>query len=49
MPFKSKRQERAAFGGYLGAKMKKAAPEWASKTNQKTLPETAKKTKKNSK
>jgi len=43
MPFKSKKQERAAFGGYLGEKMKKAAPEWASKTDQKNLPETASK------
>jgi hypothetical protein len=38
MPFKSKSQERAAFSGALGEKMKEAAPEWASKTNQKKLP-----------
>lgn len=38
MPFKSKKQERAAFGGYLGPQMKKAAPEWAAKTDQKHLP-----------
>lgn len=38
MPFKSLSQERAAFSGALGPKMKAAAPEWASKTNQKSLP-----------
>lgn len=38
MPFKSKSQERAAFGGYLGSEMKKDAKEWADKTNQKDLP-----------
>ncbi len=38
MPFKSKAQERAAFSGALGSKMKKAAPEWAKQTNQKALP-----------
>ena len=38
MPFKSKSQERAAFAGYLGPEMKKAAPEWASKTPKK-IPE----------
>ena len=37
MPFKSKAQERAAFGGYLGPEMKKDAKEWASKTDQKKL------------
>ena len=37
MPFKSQAQERAAFSGALGPKMKAAAPEWASKTNQKSL------------
>ena len=37
-PFKSKAQERAAFAGYLWPKMKKAAPERASKTDQKWLP-----------
>ena len=39
MPFKSKVQQRAAFSGALGPKMKAAAPEWASKTNEKRLPE----------
>ena len=38
MPFTSKRQARAAFGGYLGKEMKKKAPEWASKTDFKNLP-----------
>jgi hypothetical protein len=38
MPFKSKAQERAAFGGYLGSEMKHDAKEWASKTDQKHLP-----------
>jgi hypothetical protein len=45
VPFKSKKQERAAFGGYLGEKMKKTAPEWASKTDQKNLPESVSKEK----
>ena len=39
MPFKSKEQEKAAFGGYLGKEMQEKAPEWAEKTNQKKLPE----------
>ena len=39
MPFKSLKQERAAFGGYLGPEMKRDAKEWASKTNQSKLPE----------
>lgn len=38
MPFKSKAQERAAFGGYLGPEMKAKAKEWADMTNQDTLP-----------
>jgi hypothetical protein len=38
MPFKSKAQERAAFGGYLGEEMKRDAEEWAEKTDQKHLP-----------
>lgn len=39
MPFQSKAQMRAAFGGYLGPKMKAAAPQWASETpNAKALP-----------
>ena len=32
MPFQSKSQARAAFGGFLGPKMKMAAPQWASET-----------------
>lgn len=43
MPFKSKAQERAAFAGYLGPKMKKSAKEWAAKTDQKSLPAKVKK------
>jgi hypothetical protein len=40
MPFKSKAQMRAAFGGYLGKKMKSKAKEWAHETpNLSTLPE----------
>ena len=40
MPFVSKSQERAAFGGYLGAAMKAKAKQWADETpNQKSLPE----------
>ena len=42
MPFLSKSQERAAYSGALGEKMKEAAPEWASKTDQEDLPEHAK-------
>lgn len=38
-PFKSLKQERAAFGGYLGKEMKSKAKEWASETDQKSLPE----------
>jgi len=39
MPFKSKAQMRAAFGGYLGGEMKKKAKEWADETpNIKSLP-----------
>ena len=39
MPFKSKAQMRAAFGGYLGKEMKEKAPEWAEKTkSMKKLP-----------
>lgn len=45
MPFKSKAQERAAFSGALGPKLKASAKEWASKTNQKALPEKVKKKK----
>lgn len=40
MPFKSKAQERAAFGGYLGPVMKAKAKQWAKETsNIKSLPE----------
>ena len=38
MPFKSEAHSRAAFSGALGPKMKKAAKEWASKTDYKKLP-----------
>jgi hypothetical protein len=38
MPFKSLKQERAAFGGYLGKEMKSKAKEFAAKTDQKSLP-----------
>ncbi len=38
MPFKSLKQSAAAFSGALGSKMKKDAPEWASKTDYKKLP-----------
>lgn len=52
MPFKSLAQERAAFGGYLGKEMKSKAKEFASQTDQSTLPKkispnTAKKALKN--
>lgn len=44
MPFKSKAQMRAAFGGYLGPEMKSKAGEWAKETpSPKRLPEHAKK------
>jgi hypothetical protein len=48
-PFRSKAQERAAFGGYLGSKMKKRANLWAKETPDiKSLPEhVAKKKRKN--
>lgn len=50
MPFKSKAQERAAFSGALGPKMKARAKQWADETpNQKALPEHVKKTKKRGK
>ncbi len=39
MPFKSKAQMKAAFGGYLGPKMKAKAKTWAKETpNIKSLP-----------
>lgn len=49
MPFKSKAQARAAFGGYLGSEMKHKAKQWAKETpgGIKSLPEHAKKSKKN--
>lgn len=40
MPFRSKAQARAAFGGYLGPEMKAKARTWAHETpNMKGLPE----------
>lgn len=45
MPFKSKAQEKAAFGGYLGPEMKSKAKTWADMTNQKSLPNRVKKSK----
>jgi hypothetical protein len=42
MPFKSKAQMKAAFGGYLGPEMKSKAEGWAKETpNIKSLPEHA--------
>ena len=42
MPFKSQKQMRAAFGGYLGSEMKDKAKEWADETPDiKSLPLTA--------
>lgn len=39
MPFKSKAQMRAAFGGYLGKEMQSKADTWAKETpNPKGLP-----------
>ena len=47
MPFKSKSQMKAAFGGYLGKEMKDKAEEWAHETpNISRLPEHKKKEKK---
>ena len=44
MPFKSKAQMKAAFGGYLGPEMKAKARQWAEETpNIKKLPEHKKK------
>ena len=46
MPFKSKAQMKAAFGGYLGKEMKEKAKQWAKETpNIKDLPEHKKKVK----
>lgn len=40
MPFKSKAQMKAAYGGYLGEEMKSKAPQWAKETSDtKGLPE----------
>jgi hypothetical protein len=40
MPFQSKSQMKAAFGGYLGLEMKKKADTWAHETPDiKGLPE----------
>ena len=40
MPFQSKSQMRAAFGGYLGKEMQGKAKQWADETpNIKKLPE----------
>jgi len=41
-PFRSQAQEKAAFGGYLGPEMKSKAKQWASETDQKSLPKQAK-------
>ena len=42
-PFRSKAQQRAAFGGHLGPEMKSKAHQWAEETpNIKKLPELAK-------
>jgi hypothetical protein len=42
MPFTSKKQMRASFGGYLGKEMKSKAHAWAHETpNIKDLPEHA--------
>ena len=39
MPFRSKSQLRAAFGGFLGKEMKAKAKQWADETpNIKELP-----------
>jgi hypothetical protein len=46
MPFKSKSQMKAAFGGYLGKEMKEKAKQWAKETPDiKNLPEHKKKIK----
>ena len=47
MPFRSKRQMRAAFSGALGKKMQDDAHAWAHETKDiKKLPERVKKEKK---
>ena len=46
MPFKSKRQMRAAYAGTLGEMMQRKASQWASETpNLKGLPDRAPKKK----
>jgi hypothetical protein len=46
MPFKSKAQMKAAFGGYLGPTMKRKAKQWAAETpNPKRLPKHVKRKK----
>lgn len=40
-PFSSKRQQKAAFGGYLGKSMQQKAPEFAAETDQSSLPSRA--------
>jgi len=46
MPFKSKRQMKAAYSGSLGSMMQRRAPQWASETpNIKDLPDRAPKKK----
>ncbi len=47
MPFESKAQMKAAFGGYLGPEMKAKAKQWAKETPDiKSLPEHKSKPKK---
>lgn len=41
MPFASKRQQRAAFGGYIPDFSKKKAKEWADETDFSSLPDRA--------
>jgi hypothetical protein len=41
MPFKSRAQARAAFGGYLGKKMQGKADQWAHETPGNSLPQHA--------
>lgn len=43
MPFRSAAQSRAFRSGALGQLLKRKAPQWAAKTNFKTLPERVKK------
>ena len=44
MPFESKAQMKAAFGGYLGKEMQGKAKQWAAETPDiKNLPEHKKK------